>query len=43
MDHALRIIDRGVIFAAARHALNLHQWLTAPVSGCRLMPDSESR
>ena len=30
MDHALRIIDRGTIFAAARHALGLHQWLTAP-------------
>ena len=30
MDHALRIIDRGVIFEAARHALALHQWLTAP-------------
>jgi hypothetical protein len=30
MDHAMRIIDRGVIFEAARHALVLHQWLTAP-------------
>ena len=30
MDPALRIIDRGTIFAAARHALALHQWLTAP-------------
>jgi len=30
MDHALRIIDRGVIFQAARYALGLHQWLTAP-------------
>lgn len=30
MDHALRVIDRGAIFAAARHALDLHQWLTAP-------------
>src|ERR1700751_343464 len=30
MDGALRIIDRGVIFDAARHALTLHQWLTAP-------------
>jgi hypothetical protein len=30
MDHALRIIDRGVIFDAARHALSLHQWLTVP-------------
>ena len=30
MDGALRIIDRGALFAAARHALDLHQWLTAP-------------
>jgi hypothetical protein len=30
MDSALRIIDRGAIFEAARHALQLHQWLTAP-------------
>ena len=30
MDGALRIIDRGAILAAARHALDLHQWLTAP-------------
>jgi hypothetical protein len=30
MDGALRIIDRGQIFAAARHALALHQWLTEP-------------
>ena len=30
MEHALRIIDRGAIFAAARHALDLHQWLVAP-------------
>jgi hypothetical protein len=30
MDHALRIIDRGSIFEAARYALALHQWLTAP-------------
>jgi len=30
MDHALRIIDRGAIFAAARHALTLYQWLTTP-------------
>jgi hypothetical protein len=29
MDDATRIIDRGVIFDAARHALILHQWLTA--------------
>ena len=33
MDHALRIIDRGQIFAAARHALTLHQWLAAPDPG----------
>src|SRR5690349_9888957 len=26
MDGALRIIDRGQIFVAARHALTLHQW-----------------
>jgi len=30
MDHAMRIIDRGLIFDAARHALTLHQWLTVP-------------
>ena len=30
MDGALRIIDRGAIFEAARHALALHQWLTTP-------------
>src|ERR1700758_3066559 len=30
MDGALRIIDRGVVFDAARHALTLHQWLAAP-------------
>ncbi len=30
MDGALRIIDRGAILAAARHALELHQWLVAP-------------
>jgi hypothetical protein len=30
MDPALRIVERGEIFAAARHALELHQWLTAP-------------
>ena len=30
MDSALRIIDRGAILAAARHALDLHQWLVAP-------------
>ena len=30
MDGALRIIDRGMILDAARHALSLHQWITAP-------------
>jgi len=30
MAHAMRVIDRGVIFDAARHALTLHQWLTVP-------------
>ena len=30
MDGALRIIDRGAIFDAARHALSLHRWITAP-------------
>ena len=30
MDVSLRIIDRGMIFDAARHALALHQWLIAP-------------
>jgi hypothetical protein len=30
MDVALRIIDRGAILAAARQALDLHQWLVAP-------------
>ena len=30
MDGALRIIDRGMVFEAARHALTLHQWLFAP-------------
>ena len=30
MDHALRVIDRGVIFEAARHALAQYQWLVAP-------------
>ena len=30
MDGALRIIDRGAILDAARHALELHQWLVAP-------------
>ena len=30
MDHALRIVDRGEIFEAARAALALHQWITEP-------------
>lgn len=30
MDGALRIVDRGAIFDAARHALSLHRWITAP-------------
>ena len=30
MEGALRIIDRGTIFDAARTALGHHQWLTAP-------------
>jgi hypothetical protein len=30
MDPALRIVERGDIFAAARYALELHQWLTTP-------------
>jgi len=30
MDGALRIIDRGTIFDAARTALGHHQWLAAP-------------
>jgi hypothetical protein len=30
MDGALRIIDRGAMFEAARHALTLHQWIVAP-------------
>jgi hypothetical protein len=30
MDHALRIIDRGQIFEAARTALTLHQWIVEP-------------
>jgi hypothetical protein len=30
MNGALRIIDRGAILDAARHALALHQWLTGP-------------
>jgi hypothetical protein len=30
MDHALRIIDRGMILEAARYALRPHAWLTSP-------------
>jgi len=30
MDGALRIIDRGDVLDAARHALTLHQWIVAP-------------
>ena len=30
MDHALRIIDRGMILDSARHALHLHGRLTSP-------------
>ncbi len=30
MDHALRIVDRGQIFEAARTALALHQWIVEP-------------
>lgn len=30
MEFELRIIDRGQIFAAARHALELHGWLVDP-------------
>jgi hypothetical protein len=30
MESELRIVDRGQIFEAARTALQLHQWLTAP-------------
>ena len=33
MDHAGRIIDRGMILDAARHALDLHGWLTSPDFG----------
>jgi hypothetical protein len=33
MDHALRIMDRASIFAAAEHALTLHRWLVAPDFG----------
>ena len=30
MDHALRIVDRGQIFEAARSALTLHRWIVEP-------------
>lgn len=30
MEGALRIIDRGAIFEAARHAMEQYQWITAP-------------
>jgi hypothetical protein len=30
LDGALRIVDRGAVLDAARHALNLHQWLCEP-------------
>jgi len=30
LDQALHIVDRGAVLDAARHALTLHQWLTAP-------------
>jgi hypothetical protein len=30
MDGALRIVDRGAVLDAARHALMLHQWIVAP-------------
>jgi hypothetical protein len=30
LDGAARIVDRGAIFDAARHALTLHQWLQEP-------------
>ena len=30
MDHALRIVDRGEVFEAARTALALHQWIAEP-------------
>ena len=30
MEGALRIVDRGAVFEAARYALGLHQWLTSP-------------
>ena len=30
LDGALHIVDRGAVLDAARHAVTLHQWLTAP-------------
>jgi hypothetical protein len=30
LDQALHIVDRGAVLDAARHALTLHHWLTAP-------------
>lgn len=30
MDRQLGVVDRGSVFAAARHALDLHQWLACP-------------
>ena len=33
MDGALRLIDRGAMLEAARHAFALHQWLAAPDAG----------
>lgn len=30
MDGELRIIDRGMVFEAARHALHQYQWITTP-------------
>ena len=30
MDHALHVVDRGAVFAAARTAFVLHQWITVP-------------
>lgn len=33
MDGALRLVDRGAILDAARHAFALRQWLTAPDAG----------
>jgi hypothetical protein len=30
LDHTPALIDRGLLFAAARHALDLHRWFSAP-------------